>query len=294
MVSYNLGTVVGPAGKGIQSITKTGTSGLVDTYTITYTDGTTTTFTVTNGESGADIVTSWESTPSNSKVASEKLTKDTLDTKASNSHTHGNISNDGKIGSSSGKIIVTGTSGLLGASDIKTINNNSLLGSGNIDIQGGGGVDIVTSWSSTLSDTKVPSEKLTKNTIDTKLTGTKVTSWSSTLSDSNIPSEKLVKTTINNLNIPTKISDLTNDSDFIETSSTSGLIKNDGTVMTSGTGSTNYAAGNHTHSGYVSATKVTSWSSTTSDSNVPSEKLVKDTIDALEDLIGDAIDYINL
>ena len=87
---------------------------------------------------------------------------------------------------------------------------------------------------------------------------------------------------------------MTNDSDFIETSSTSGLIKNDGTVMSSGTGSTNYSAGNHTHSGYVSATKVTSWSSTTSDSNVPSEKLVKDTIDALEDLIGDAIDYINL
>lgn len=36
-------------GKGIQSISKTGTSGLVDTYTITYDGGTTTTFTVTNG-----------------------------------------------------------------------------------------------------------------------------------------------------------------------------------------------------------------------------------------------------
>ena len=197
IVSYNLGNVKGTAGKGIASITKTGTSGLVDTYTITYTDGTTSTFTVTNGESGADIVTSWESTPSDSKVASEKLTKDTLDTKASNSHTHGNLSNDGKIGSSSGKIIVTGTSGLLGASDIKTINNNSLLGSGNIDIQGGGGsVDIDTSFPSTLSDTHVPSTKLVKNSLDAKLTGSKVTSWSSTTSDSNVPSEKLVKDTI--------------------------------------------------------------------------------------------------
>ena len=120
------------------------------------------------------------------------------------------------------------------------------------------------------------------------------TSWGSTLSDTKVPSEKLTKNTIDGLDIPTKISDLTNDSDFIETSSTTGLIKNDGSIMTSGTGSTNYSAGNHTHSGYVSATKVTSWSSTTSDSNVPSEKLVKDTIDALEDLIGDAIDYINL
>lgn len=38
--------------KGISSIAKTGTSGLVDTYTITYTDGSTATFTVTNGADG--------------------------------------------------------------------------------------------------------------------------------------------------------------------------------------------------------------------------------------------------
>lgn len=42
----------GPTGNGIVSITKTGTSGLVDTYTILFTDGTTTTFTVTNGQNG--------------------------------------------------------------------------------------------------------------------------------------------------------------------------------------------------------------------------------------------------
>ena len=39
-------------GNGIASITKTGTSGSVDTYTITYTNGTTTTFEVTNGQDG--------------------------------------------------------------------------------------------------------------------------------------------------------------------------------------------------------------------------------------------------
>ena len=39
----------GADGVGIASITKTGTAGLVDTYTITYTNGTTSTFTVTNG-----------------------------------------------------------------------------------------------------------------------------------------------------------------------------------------------------------------------------------------------------
>ena len=40
----------GPTGNGISSITKTSTSGYVDTYTITYTNGTTSTFEVTNGE----------------------------------------------------------------------------------------------------------------------------------------------------------------------------------------------------------------------------------------------------
>lgn len=44
----------GPAGVGISSIAKTGSSGLVDTYTITFTNGTTTTFQVTNGEDGED------------------------------------------------------------------------------------------------------------------------------------------------------------------------------------------------------------------------------------------------
>lgn len=40
----------GATGNGIANIQKTSTSGLVDTYTITYTDGTTATYEVTNGE----------------------------------------------------------------------------------------------------------------------------------------------------------------------------------------------------------------------------------------------------
>ena len=48
------GGTPGPAGVGIQKIEKTDTQGLVDTYTITYTDGSTTTFTVTNGADGQD------------------------------------------------------------------------------------------------------------------------------------------------------------------------------------------------------------------------------------------------
>ena len=44
--------IQGLTGNGISSIRKTGTDGLVDTYTITYTNGNTTTFTITNGEDG--------------------------------------------------------------------------------------------------------------------------------------------------------------------------------------------------------------------------------------------------
>lgn len=41
----------GKDGAGVRSVEKTGTSGTVDTYTITFTDGNTATFTVTNGSS---------------------------------------------------------------------------------------------------------------------------------------------------------------------------------------------------------------------------------------------------
>ena len=58
---------------------------------------------------------------------------------------------------------------LVSGTNIKTINNESILGSGNITVGGGSSVDIVTSWESTLSDSKVPSEKLVKDSLDTKV-----------------------------------------------------------------------------------------------------------------------------
>lgn len=47
----------GETGANIKSIDKTATSGLVDTYTVTLTDGTKSSFTVTNGKDGADFDT---------------------------------------------------------------------------------------------------------------------------------------------------------------------------------------------------------------------------------------------
>ena len=356
MTQYDLGQVVGSDGEdgnGIKSIAKTGTSGLVDTYTITFDDDTTTTFQVTNGKDGSDasvtIVTSWNSTTSDSKVPSEKLAKTSLDGKLDNalsstvvsiasnddilitdysdsnkikrvanilatqvkdSNAHSNIgssanatqgtinsnidtalsnkanssslstvatsgsysdlSNKPSIPSSSsdlsdGSSLVktSSTTGLLkndgsvdtnsylttssasstyqtklvSGTSIKTINNESLLGSGNISVGGGSSVDIVTAWESTPSDSKVASEKLTKDTLDTK----------------------------------------------IAKSSTSGLVKNDGTIDTSAYITSSAITGMLTTSDVVD--NLTSTSST-----APlSAKQGK----VLNDLIGQAITYIN-
>ena len=51
----------GKTGKGVLSVAKTSTSGLVDTYTMTYTDGSTYTYNVTNGKDGRDEQDTWTS-----------------------------------------------------------------------------------------------------------------------------------------------------------------------------------------------------------------------------------------
>ena len=227
----------GEDGNSILGVAKTGTSGLVDTYTISYSKSSPSTFNVTNGASGVDIVTSWESTLSDTKVPSEKLTKETINTKLNSSghtasknlvtdssgavttedkptiptktsdltndgddgtnvfvknndsrltdartptsHTHGNITNDGKIGSSSGKIITTGTGGAVQASD-----------------------------------------SITKSQIsDFPTLATVATSGS-------------YNDLLNKPTIPSSSSDLSDGSDIIKKSNTSGLVKNDGTIDT--------------------------------------------------------------
>lgn len=50
MAKTLIGNIKGKSGRGIVSIKKTGTTGSVDTYTITYTDDTTSTFTINNSD----------------------------------------------------------------------------------------------------------------------------------------------------------------------------------------------------------------------------------------------------
>lgn len=104
-------------------------------------------------------------------------------------------------------------------------------------------------------------------------TSNKVISWGNTPSNDKYPSEKLVKDSLD---------------EKISKSNTSGLIKNDGTIVQSGTGANNWATGNHTHSEYVNPTIIDNL--TTNDATkVLSAKQGK----VLNDMIGDAIEYIN-
>ena len=102
-------------GKVIDSISKS-TSGLVDTYTITYDDNSTYQFTVTNGADGSDatvdIVTNtngWNSTTSDSKVPSEKLVKNSLDSKSDSTHSHNSHISYGRVDSTSTSTVFTAT-----------------------------------------------------------------------------------------------------------------------------------------------------------------------------------------
>ena len=440
MTQYDLGQVVGSDGEdgnGIKSIAKTGTSGLVDTYTITFDDDTTTTFQVTNGKDGSDasvtIVTSWNSTTSDAKVPSEKLAKTSLDGKLDNtlsstvvsiasnddilitdysdsnkikrvanilatqvkdsnahsnigssandtqgtinsnidtalsnkvgkSQTSGLLKNDGTVDTTSystfsgsytdltnkpsipssssdlsdGSSLVktSSTTGLLkndgsvdtnsylttssasstyqtklvSGTSIKTINNESLLGSGNITIQGGSSVDVVTSWEATLSDTKVPSEKLTKNSLDGKLdnalssTAVSIASNDDILitdySDSNkikrvaniLASQVKDGTAHSNIGSSANDTQATINTDIntalgnkVSKSSTTGLLKNDGTVDTSA---------------YITSSAITGMLTTSDIANNLTTTTTGKVLDAsqgkaLADLIGNAITYIN-
>ena len=212
----------------------------------------------------SSIATTFGSTTSDSKVPSEKLVKTSLDAKQAT--------------------LVSGT-------NIKTVNNNSLLGSGNITIESGSNVDIVTSWEATLSDSKVPSEKLVKNTIDGLSIPTKTSDLTndgdgtnvfvknndSRLSDArtptshthgNLTNDGKVGSTANYFVYTTTGGAITSKQKIgnITTSgaigSTSGLpvITTTGGVLTTGsfgTGSGTFAEGNHTHSGYISTSSTT-------------------------------------
>lgn len=130
--------------------------------------------------------------------------------------------------------------------------------------------NIVTAFNSVTSDGKYPSEKLVKTSLDNKVdkvTGKGLsTNDYDTAAKTKVDALKTVATTgsysdlSDKPTIPSKISDLTNDSDFLEPSDITG--KQD------------------------KANIVTSFSATTSDEKYPSEKLVKTSLDDKVDKVS--------
>ena len=139
-----------------------------------------------------------------------------------------------------------------------------------------------TSWSSTVSDDNYPSEKLTKDTLDTKeASSNKVSSWSSTTTDVHYPSEKLVKDSLdgkldklqtankgknvvvdstsgqitfeNKPSIPTKTSDLTNDG----SDGTNAFVSTNDSRLTDSRTPTSHTHGQVTNDGKITSTAVT-------------------------------------
>ena len=97
-----------PRAAGITGITKTGTSGLVDTYTVTFQDGQTATFQVTNGKSIVSIAkTSTSGLVDTYTITFNDSTTTTFDV------TNGANGTDGDDGRGIVSITKTGTSGLV-------------------------------------------------------------------------------------------------------------------------------------------------------------------------------------
>jgi hypothetical protein len=131
----------GVDGVGISSISKTSTSGLVDTYTITMTDGNTTTFDVTNGKDGIDGQDGNDGTDgqdgfSPSATVSKSGSVTTLTVTDKDGTTTATI-NDGEVSQAElNSALALKQDTLVSGTNIKTVNGNSLLGSGNVDING--------------------------------------------------------------------------------------------------------------------------------------------------------------
>lgn len=123
----------GATGNGIATISKTGSSGLVDTYTVTYTNGQTSTFTVTNGEDGEDgnaATISVGGTTTGTPGSSASVVNSGTSSAAILDFTipkgeKGDTGNTGATGNGISTIAKTSTSGLIDTYTITYTNGNS-------------------------------------------------------------------------------------------------------------------------------------------------------------------------
>ena len=102
---------------------------------------------------------------------------------------------------------------LVSGTNIKTINGNSLLGSGNIEIQGGSTIAVDDSLSTT--STNPVQNKIITEALNGKASQSDIpTKVSELTNDSDFQTASQVAAAISGINVPTKVSQLDNDSDF--------------------------------------------------------------------------------
>ena len=123
-------------------------------------------------------------------------------------------------------------------------------------------VDNLNSDSSTSVLSAKQGKVLNTNKIETSAIAT---SFASQTSDSKVPSEKLTKTEL--------------DKKITKASTATGLLKDDGTVMTSGTGASNWAIGNHTHGNILNDGSMDSSSGVSSATNTNAPLIVRQSSD---------------
>lgn len=142
--------------------------------------------------------------------------KSNIDSNTSARHTHSNKSVLDDISSSDVSNWDSKQESLVSGTNIKTINNQSILGSGNITIQGGGGSgdgDMLKSVYDTNDNGIVDNaEKVNNHTVGTDVPSNAV--FTDTVYDDTSIRQEL-NDKADSSDIPTKTSDLTNDSGFI-------------------------------------------------------------------------------
>ena len=140
---------------------------------------------------------------------------------------------------------------LVSGTNIKTINGNSLLGSGNIEIQGGSTIAVDDSLSTTSTNpvqnkviTEALNGKASQSDIPTKV--------SELTNDSDFQTASQVAAAISGINVPTKVSQLDNDSDF----QTGTQVSNSIATATSGLATKTELAGKQDKGDYATTAQL--------------------------------------
>lgn len=168
---------------------------------------------ISGKENTSNKTSSWNNTTNNTRYPTEKLVKDSLDGKASSSHSHGDISNDGKLGTASGKPLITGTSGKITVGAFGSSSGQFAEGNhthSNYLTEHQSLENYVQTTDSRLSDARTPTSHTHGNLQNNGQVGSTAQANKNVVTDANGKITTEAKPAI-----PTKTSDLTNDSGFL-------------------------------------------------------------------------------